>query len=76
MYNESLNLGLPEFAVVRAITELHEDHYYISAQKIADYISCDRRTVERAIGRLRKAGDLVRGDGSPTWGGYHYDVKR
>lgn len=76
MFSESLNLGLPEYAVSRAILELHETQEFVSARDIAGLLNCSEKTVYRALERLRSANKVRRMEGSPTWRGYRYDVER
>jgi predicted transcriptional regulator len=76
MFMDQLNLGAIEFAVSRAIPELHEDHDYISARQIADHIGCERTCIYRAIRRLKAAGRLQRLEYKPRNGGSKYHVKQ
>ncbi len=73
MFMPELNLGLSEYAVSRAIPELHREHDYISRHDIAARIGCSSRTVERAIANLIEAGVIERCERSK--GGYRYYVK-
>ena len=65
--------GATEFAITRAIIELRQRNDYISAQMIADHISCERHTVHKALKRLIDQGQVLRGEGSKRGGGYKYD---
>jgi DNA-binding MarR family transcriptional regulator len=75
MFMPDKNLGMPEYAVSRAIEELSEEHVYINASLIADHIGCVPKTVYRAMKRLEKANKLTRLEGSPSHGGYRYVVE-
>ena len=49
MFMPETNFNATDFAVTRAIPELHEKHKYISAQKIADHIGCSLPSVQRSL---------------------------
>ena len=73
MFLPEQNLGISDFAVSRAIPELHQEQDYISRQDIAHHIGGSIRTVDRAIKNLTAAGKLQRLERSK--GGYRYHVK-
>lgn len=75
MYMPELDMGLPDFAVSRAIPELHKQKQYITIADIAKHIGCSERTVQRAIMKLEAAKRLTRLDGGRKQGGYRYHVK-
>ena len=70
------NIGIAEYAVMKALDELQSDVNKISSTDIADLISCDRKTVQRAIRSLIAAGKVRRGDGSSRQGGFQYHVQQ
>jgi predicted transcriptional regulator len=75
MFMPERNLGISEFAVSRAIMELNQQHERLTATMIAEHIGCEKTAVYRAIARLKEAGKLLRGEGSPKAGGYRYVIK-
>lgn len=72
MFMASKNLNITDYAVSRAIMELHECHDLITAQMIATKINGERRTVYRSIKRLTDADMLQVLRGSSRGGGYAY----
>jgi predicted transcriptional regulator len=75
MYMPELDMGLPDYAVSRAIPELDGGERYITIEDIAHHIGCSTRTVQRAIAKLMAANRLKRLDGGVKQGGYRYHVK-
>lgn len=75
MFVMSLNTGISEFAVSRAIIELQQHHDLITAEMIADHIGGGVATVYRSIQNLEKSGLLIRERGSSRQGGYRYEYR-
>lgn len=71
-YTLSLDMGLSDFAVTRAIKELAVEQSSFGCAEIASYIGCSKRTVERCLPRLIEAGMIVRAGGSARTG-YRYE---
>lgn len=76
MFRRELNMGLPDYAVSRAIPELRGDEQPITYQQIAVHIGCSRATVERAMRNLMDAGHVVRLDDSKFRGPSRYRVTK
>lgn len=75
MYEPRLNVSIADFAVSRAIPELHATREYISETDIANHIGCGRITVNRALKNLINSGRVIRADGPhPRLGGSRYLV--
>ena len=75
MYDPKANMGLPEFAVSRALIELQSEREYVSIAAVASHVGCSTRTVKRAMKRLIETNTIVRLDGSRSKGGYRYNVR-
>ena len=59
MFLPEQNLGVSDYAVSRAIPELHEHLEFIKPEDVARHINGSRSTVYRAIDNLKAAGILV-----------------
>lgn len=73
MFMPNKNLGITDFAVSRAIMELHEEHDLINAQMIADKINGEETAVYRSLKNLKEAGLVSVCGGSRRAGGYRYE---
>ncbi|MEM9954349.1 MAG: hypothetical protein AAF846_22250 [Chloroflexota bacterium] len=69
------NLGITDYAVSRAIMELHQQYELINAQMIAERINGERTAVYRSIRTLREADLLEIKYGSSRAGGFRYEYK-
>lgn len=73
MFMPTKNLGITDYAVSRAIMELHKKHELINARMIAEHINGEQTAVYRSLKTLKNA-DLVRVvDGSARAGGFKYE---
>lgn len=67
------NLSITDYAVSRAIMELHENHDLINARMIADHINAGTTAVYSSIANLKKAELLHIKGGSARSGGFRYE---
>lgn len=73
MFMPANNLSITDYAVSRAIMELHEQHKLINAQMIAKKINGEETAVYRSLKNLKQA-DLVKvSGGSARAGGFVYE---
>ena len=59
MYMPEQNFSPLDFAVSRAIPELHEEKEYISGEMIAEHIGCTSRSVYKSL-RWMKSAKLIK----------------
>jgi biotin operon repressor len=75
-YRIELDMGISEFAVVRAIQELEQDNEQrIDHDLIAKYIGCSRATVWRATQKLVASGSIKRAGNRATGWVYRTDER-
>lgn len=73
MFMATMNLGITDYAVSRAIQELQKEHDLISARMIAEKINGEQTAVYRSIKTLKEADLLEVKAGSNRAGGYRYE---
>lgn len=73
MFMAALNLSITDYAVSRAIMELHQEHEYINAQMIAEKINGEQTAVYRSFKNLKDAKLLRVSGGSARTGGFIYE---
>jgi len=71
-YRPGSDMGLNEFALERAVSELSQQHDTFNYEDIAKYIGCSERTVIRGMKRLLLAERVV-AIGSRR-GGFRYEL--
>jgi predicted transcriptional regulator len=73
MFVAKLNMNTTDWAVSRAIRELHKQHTFISQRMIAQHINCDPATVYRSLRWMKEEGLVVVGCGGSRRGGHIYE---
>ena len=74
MFDPRANVGMSDYAVTRAIPELHRDRHFITEEQIAAHIGCGTSTVKRALTTLMASGRVIRVEKNPRRGGSRYIV--
>lgn len=73
MFQMSKNLSITDYAVSRAIKELHQEHELINAKMIANHINGGKTAVYDSLSNLKQANLLKIKDGSARAGGFIYE---
>lgn len=73
MFMANLNMNPTDFAVSRAIGELHERYETINYEMIANYIGCAEVTVKRSMSRMKQDKLVKVIDGASKSGGFRYE---